>query len=280
MEQFNEAISNFGYCLKTLEKEIQKKQNKWAGCKILHYDRIDSTNNKAKCFGREGALHGTLILAEEQTAGKGRLGRTWDSPRGKAIYMTLLLRPQLAPEQASMLTLLAALAVADGIRAVTGIAAQIKWPNDIVVNGRKLCGILTEMNADSNGIRYVVVGIGINCNMHSFPEELDQTATSLLLETGKEQSREKLIAEVLHAIEYYYEVFIQTKDLTNLKIIYEQQLVNYNRKVRVLSPEKEYIGISRGINEKGELLVEDTNGQVHVVRTGEVSVRGIYGYTV
>ena len=281
MNQLDEAISEQGYCLKTLSKYIKENTtNKWAGCCVKYYDSIDSTNDEAKRLGKNGAKHGTLVIAEEQCLGKGRLGRTWNSPKGQAIYMTLLLRPQIEPEKASLLTLLAALAVTDAITAVTGSFVQIKWPNDIVANGRKLCGILTEMSADMNGIRYVVVGIGINCNMTSFPQELKQTATSLFLETGKKQSRVQLAAKVMQSMEQYYEIFMQTQDFTNLKQIYEKQLVNYNRMVRVLSPDKEYIGTSCGINEKGELLVVDEAGQMHTVRSGEVSVKGIYGYTI
>lgn len=281
VSQLDEAISDQRYCLKTVSEYIKKNTvNQWAGCCVKYYDSIDSTNDEAKRLGKNGEKHGTLVIAEEQRLGKGRLGRSWDSPKGKAIYMTLLLRPQIEPEKASFLTLLAALAVTDAIMQVTGVSVQIKWPNDIVANGRKLCGILTEMSTDANGIRYVVVGIGINCNMDSFPQQLESTATSLFLETGKKQSRVQLIASVMQSMEQYYEIFMQTGDFKNLKPIYEKWLVNYNRMVRVLSPNGEYIGTSRGINEKGELLVVDEAGQLHTVRSGEVSVRGIYGYTI
>lgn len=279
MERFNKAISESGYCLKTLETYIHTR-NQWAGCNIVYYDSIDSTNNEAKRLGKEGALHGTLVIAQQQTAGRGRLGRNWDSPKEQAIYMTLLIRPNISPQNASKVTLIAALAVVEGIREVTGMPAQIKWPNDIVIHGKKLCGILTEMNMELENKFFLVVGIGINCNRKDFPEELKQTATSLYLETKKEQSREQLITAVMYAFERYYSVFIQTEDLSNLKQQYECQLVNYNRDVRVLSPSHEYIGTSRGINEEGELLVEDKSGQMHAVRSGEVSVRGIYGYTI
>ncbi|MCI6676334.1 MAG: biotin--[acetyl-CoA-carboxylase] ligase [Clostridiales bacterium] len=279
MERFNKAISESGYCLKTLETYIHTR-NQWAGRNIVYYDSIDSTNNEAKRLGKEGALHGTLVIAQQQTAGRGRLGRNWDSPKEQAIYMTLLIRPNISPQNASKVTLIAALAAAKGIREVAGMPPQIKWPNDIVIHGKKLCGILTEMNMESENKFFLVVGIGINCNRKDFPEELKQTATSLYLETKKEQSREQLIAAVMYAFEQYYSVFIQTENLSNLKQQYECQLVNYNRDVRVLSPDHEYIGTSRGINEEGELLVEDKSGQMHAVRSGEVSVRGIYGYTI
>lgn len=279
MERFNKAISESGYCLKTLETYIHTR-NQWAGRNIVYYDSIDSTNNEAKRLGKEGALHGTLVIAQQQTAGRGRLGRNWDSPKEQAIYMTLLIRPNISPQNASKVTLIAALAAAKGIREVAGMPPQIKWPNDIVIHGKKLCGILTEMNMESENKFFLVVGIGINCNRKDFPEELKQTATSLYLETKKEQSREQLIAAVMYAFEQYYSVFIQTENLSNLKQQYECQLVNYNRDVRVLSPDHEYIGTSRGINEEGELLVEDKSGQMHAVRSGEVSLRGIYGYTI
>lgn len=191
--------------------------------------------------------------------------------------MSLLLRPDFMPEDASMLTLIAAMAVREGIRQIAGLEGQIKWPNDVVLNGKKVCGILTEMSTEMEWIRYVVIGIGINVNMREFPEEIRETATSLALCADKTIRCAELIAAVAGAWEYYYKKFLKTKDLSFLMEEYNQMLVNVDREVKVLAPKGEYTGISRGINEKGELLVE-TNQELRTVLSGEVSVRGIYGY--
>lgn len=279
-----EAISNKGYCLKNLPDQVTQEacfchlNTEWAGRAYYYYEEVDSTNTKAKQLGEEGAVHGTLVAAEQQSSGKGRRGRTWSSPKGDSIYMTLLLRPDIEPHKASMLTLVAALSVSDAIERITGLKTQIKWPNDIVSAGRKLCGILTEMSADMDGINYVVIGIGINCNQAEVPKELQEVATSLKKETGQDILRSVLIAGIMERFEIYYESFMKMKNLKELKEPYESRLVNRNRQVRVLAPGREYTGISRGIDEMGELLVEDESGEVHTVFSGEVSVRGIYGY--
>lgn len=156
--------------------------------------------------------------------------------------MSLILRPDILPASASMITLVAALAVYDGIKNVTGLAAGIKWPNDIVANGKKLCGILTEMSAELEGIHYVVVGIGINVNMEEFPEEVRQRATSLLLETGEKVRRSRLVAAIMEAFEQYYEEFISQGDLSGLISVYNKHMVNAGKEVRVLDRSGDYIG--------------------------------------
>jgi BirA family biotin operon repressor/biotin-[acetyl-CoA-carboxylase] ligase len=243
--------------------------------KRYHYETIDSTNKKAKELAVEGATHGTLITADAQKAGIGRRGRSWSSEKNAGIYMSMLLRPEIGADKASMLTLVAALAVGR----VLGKLCQpaIKWPNDIVLNKKKICGILTEMSLNGTEIDYVVIGIGINVNNKDFPEEICQTASSLFLELGKEIDREMLITEVWKQFAVYYEQFLQTEDLSRLQEEYEQILVNKEEKVKVLDPLGEYIGIAKGITNKGELIV-DTGGELRYVSGGEVSVRGIYGY--
>ena len=176
-----------------------------------------------------------------------------------------------------MLTLVAAMAVESGIRQVTGLTGQIKWPNDVILNDKKVCGILTEMSTEMERIHYVVIGIGINVSIREFPKELADKATSLLLCTGRIVSRARLTAAVAEAWEAYYGRFLQTLNLDLLIEEYNDNLVNRNREVKVLAPGGAYTGICRGINEKGELLVETSHG-MRVVVSGEVSVRGIYGY--
>lgn len=279
-----EAVRNRGYRLKTAGDILSQAEilssirGSWAGREILYLDEVDSTNTAAKKAAENGAVHGTLVVSERQTGGKGRRGRAWDSPRGTGIFMTLILRPNMAPVHASMLTLVAALAVADGIRECTGAESLIKWPNDIVMSGKKICGILTEMSADPDCINYVAVGIGINVNMEEFPEEIRGVAASIFTETGKKRKRSLLISAVMAAFERYYEVFMKTTDMSGLLEDYNGKLANCGRTVRVLDPAGEYSGTAIGIDREGELLVEMEDTTVRRVLSGEVSVRGIYGY--
>lgn len=255
------------------------------GKKVIYYNEVDSTNAVAKQLGKISGNHGTLVLAEQQNAGRGRLGRNWSSPKGIGIWMTLILQPGIRADHASMLTLVTALAVNQGIRKVTGLNSFIKWPNDIVVNGKKVCGILTEMSTINEKLECVVVGIGINANMESFSEELKNTATSLKLECKKEIDRVELIAAIMQYFEEYYGIFEKEENLNGLITDYNNALINKNRQVRILGNDSEYIGVARGINETGALLVqteEITRGEkktvVKTVMSGEVSVRGVYGY--
>lgn len=279
-----EAVRNRGYRLESAPDVMWRAEveslltTKWAGCGVIYLPETDSTNTRAKRLGDEGASHGTLVIAEQQTGGKGRRGRRWESPAGSSIYMSILLRPEIQPNQAPMLTLVMAQSVAEAIRGVTNQEALIKWPNDIVVNGKKVCGILTEMSTEIQWINHVVIGVGINVNIESFPEELEETATSLYLESGKRQRRAPLIAEVMKQFERYYNQFIQTGDLSGMQEEYNRLLVNRDREVRVLEPGHEYNGRAAGINETGELLIRTGDGQIRKVYAGEVSVRGIYGY--
>lgn len=279
-----EAVRNRGYRLKTAGDILSQAEilssirGSWAGREILYLDEVDSTNTAAKKAAENGAVHGTLVVSERQTGGKGRRGRAWDSPRGTGIFMTLILRPNMAPVHASMLTLVAALAVADGIRECTGAESLIKWPNDIVMSGKKVCGILTEMSADPDCINYVAVGIGINVNMEEFPEEIRGVAASIFTETGKKTKRSLLISAVMAAFERYYEVFMKTTDMSGLLEDYNGKLANCGRTVRVLDPAGEYSGTAISIDREGELLVEMEDTTVRRVLSGEVSVRGIYGY--
>ena len=192
--------------------------------------------------------------------------------------MTLMIKPDINPNNASMLTLVAALAVAKAITSVIGEEALIKWPNDIVVNGKKVCGILTEMNAQFDYINHIVVGIGINVHNESFPEEISQMASSLMIEAGgKRFHRAQIIAETMSYFEQYYDTFLKTQDLSALVREYDELLVNRNKSVRVLDPKEPFDGKAMGITPKGELIV-DTWESRKLVSSGEVSVRGIYGY--
>ncbi len=251
------------------------------GRKVRFFEVVDSTNVRAKEDAEDGAVDGTLIVADMQTAGRGRRGREWKSPAGANVYFSLLLKPDFAPDKASMLTLVMAYAVKRGLEETCTVSMEsgIKWPNDIVVNGKKICGILTEMVLDSEQrIKYVVIGVGINVGKQEFAPEIVDTATCIEEECGYKVSRSSLIANIMAAFEEQYDVFLQKQSLGFLREEYNACLVNCNREVCVLDPKGEYRGIARGINDSGELLVELPDGSVQAVYAGEVSVRGIYGY--
>lgn len=260
------------------EKELKSiRHTEWVGEKICYFPVVDSTNTKAKQLAEEGYPAGTLVVAEKQEAGRGRRGRSWESPQGTGVFMTLLLKPEIEPNNASMLTLVAALAVSAAISKQTGRVAAIKWPNDIVMNGKKVCGILTEMSAQIDYVNHIVIGIGINVHNESFPEELSEMATSLYLETGEHLNRAALIEEIWENFERYYAIFLETEDLGGLVREYDAHLVNRNQVVKVLDPKEPFAGMARGITARGELIV-DTWESRRLVSAGEVSVRGVYGY--
>ena len=279
-----EAVRNKGYRLLEGADVITKAElssclgTAWAGTELAYYESTDSTNNRARQLAEEGAPHGTLVVADSQTSGKGRRGRHWEAPSGTGVWMTLVLRPQIEPQRASMMTGVAALAVAEGIRQVTGLEAKIKWPNDIVCGGKKVCGILTEMSTEADWIRYAIIGIGINVNIDQFSQELEHVATSLKRELGRSVKRSTVIGAVMAAFEKYYDIFLKTGDLSELSGTYNALSANLGRPVTVLDPAGEYGGTALGIDSQGALLVQCSEGEVRSVISGEVSVRGIYGY--
>ena len=281
-----EAVKNRGYLLKkdavpdvmTVPEIISRLHSGWMGRNCIFLETVDSTNNYLKRAAEDGAVNGTLAVAEEQTGGKGRRGRSWETPKGTNIAMTILLRPEIRPEHASRLTLLMAMAVVRGIQKETGLQAGIKWPNDVVVDGHKVCGILTEMNTEVDYINYVVIGTGINVNQTEFPEEIREIAGSLKLSAGHPVARAGLIASIMEELEELYEVFLKTEDLSALKDEYNRNCVTCGHEIRVLEPGHEYTGMTDGINDLGELVVKKADGETVCVYAGEVSVRGLYGY--
>lgn len=279
-----EAVRNRGYRITESPDILTKEElssvidTEWAGQTIYYFDQIDSTNIRAKQLGEEGAPHGTLIVAGQQNAGRGRRGRTWESPPGVSIYMSIVLRPEMAPVKAPMLTLVMAVSAADSLKECAGLDVQIKWPNDIVLNGKKLAGILTEMSTEMDYINHVVIGMGINVNTECLPEELEEKATSLRLETGRIIRRSQIIASIMKAFEKNYQLFMETQGLRQMQEKYNSLLINREKEVRILGVKEEYAAYALGINEKGELLVRRDNGEVEAILAGEVSVRGVYGY--
>lgn len=250
----------------------------WIGKEIVRKEITGSTNLDVRELAIRGAKEGTVVCADVQTAGRGRRGRNWVSEKGESLLFSLLLRPDILPDKASQITLLMALAVTKVIRERYDLAAGIKWPNDIVINGKKICGILTELHPDTDGRYFVVVGCGINVGQKNIPDELQEMATSLALESSSVIATEELLAEVLSEFEQYYDKFLQNETLEAFTDEYNAWLVSHDIEVRVLDPKGEFVGISKGINAKGELLVQLADGSITEVYAGEVSVRGLYGY--
>lgn len=279
-----EAVQNKGYHMVSspdlLSKyELESRLNtEWLGKEIVFKEVTTSTNADVRKLAEDGAENGLLVIADAQTSGKGRRGRTWDSPKGENLYFSMLLKPDFAPDKASMITLVAAYSVTKVIKENTGLDAKIKWPNDIVVGKKKVCGILTEMSMERDYIHHIVVGIGINVNTENFPEEIAEMATSLKKAKGCIISRAKLLSEILFQFEKDYLMFLAAEDLKPFVDEYNKLLVNKGALVKVLDPKGEFSGIAGGINEEGILIVFKENGQIEKVYAGEVSVRGMYGY--
>ena len=244
--------------------------------KVYYYDSLGSTNDQAHILAGEGAPDGSLVLADSQNAGKGRMGRSFFSPAGSGIWMSVILRPEIAPEKASMLTLVAAAAVQKTMMEF-GIPSGIKWPNDLVADGRKVTGILTEMRAEPGRVNYIVLGIGINVNMEEFPEELKMIATSMRAATGKVYDRGEVVRVFLKYFEEDYQKFLDSGNLSFLKETYNQHLIHRNKLIHIHEIRRIWQGISKGINDMGELIVHTDEGDVPVC-SGEVSIRGVYGY--
>lgn len=250
------------------------------------YETIDSTNREAfRLANNEGAQKAPFfVLSKTQTEGKGRVGRKWESEEG-GLYFSLYLRPSLEIDKASMLTLIMAVAVAKAIHKCLQVkledsnnyTLEIKWPNDIVLNGKKVVGILTELRCDQDGYA-VVIGTGVNLSQTRFAEELQEKATSMKSELGISISTEILLKYIEEYFLQEYTTFEKIGDLSFLRETYESMLANKDRQVRVLDPKEEFLGIARGIDEMGRLLVETKDGQIQKVYAGEVSVRGLLGY--
>ena len=246
--------------------------------KIEHFDSIDSTNTYAKNIASDGAVEGTLIISDEQVKGRGRLGRTWTSPKGTGIWMSLILRPDIEPVHASKMTQIAAAAMNEAIIRTTGLDAGIKWPNDIILNRKKVCGILTEMSAELNTVNYIVVGIGVNVNVEKFPEEISQTATSLKIESGEVVRRKDIVVEFIKQFEILYNTYIKEGNLQKTLEYCRSNSVTIGQKVRIIHKNETLYGEAVDLNQDGELLVKFENGEVKPVFYGEVSVRGLTDY--
>ena len=273
-----ESSPKKGYLLRRdsdllLPNEIRQGLNtKVFGKKDIEYSKeIDSTNTKAKDLAQRGAPEGTVVIAEKQTNGRGRRGRIWLSPEGDGIYATLILRPAMSPGGAPKITLMTAVAVAEALLSLVQIDIRIKWPNDILVNGRKLAGILTEITADMDAVNYIVVGLGLNVNTRSesFSEEIGKIATSIYIETGEQLSRARLIRAYLEQFEKYYKMFTQN-EFAAIMGRWKQLSGFIGQKVMVDVMGQNYIGEVSDIDDDGVLILKDDQGRSRRIFSGDV----------
>ncbi len=249
----------------------QRMRGTLFGKRIYHFFKTDSTNRVALAFGHAGEPEGAVVLAEEQTAGRGRAGHKWHSERATGIYATLLLRPKLAPVQAPLLTMMAGLSAHAAVQGVSGLQVDLKWPNDLLIGGKKVGGILTEMHAEPTQIRFVIVGIGINVNQEKFPAELAGISTSLRLESGRKQSRLEVLVQFLRQFERDYNELL--REGANSVVERFEAVSSYARgkRVRVTSGKETYTGVTAGLKSEGLLRVTRDDGETVTVIAGDVT---------
>ena len=255
--------------------------------KYEYYELVDSTNERIKDRARAGEEEGLVISAQYQTAGRGRIGRKWESEKNKCIVTSMLLyQNNMPPNIVPSITILCGLAVRRTIEKLYDLSCQIKWPNDIIINGKKLSGILVEYEKPNNGVAFLTLGIGINVDQERFPGELENKATSIRLELDKNEEKykyveeyknEEIIKEIWESFLNYYNEFIKNYNLSFIKAEYEKHLVNIEKTVRVETGKDCYEAIALGISDHGGLIV-NVEGEEKEIKNYEVSVRGIYGY--
>jgi BirA family biotin operon repressor/biotin-[acetyl-CoA-carboxylase] ligase len=240
------------------------------GRRIVHYFRTGSTNDDALELAAEGAPHGTVVLAEEQTAGRGRFGREWHSEKSSGIYSSVILRPPLSPTAAPVLTLMAGLAAHAAVRSSTGLPVDIRWPNDLLINGRKMCGILTEMSAEVDRLHAVVIGIGINVNHSSMPLELKQIATSMRLESGRSYSRAQVLVALLKELERHYRLLLDKGGAAIAEGWASASTYARGKRIRVRRASEDYEVTTTGLDPSGALRVRHDSGREELLVSGEV----------
>jgi len=266
-----------GYFLESiadiLTPELLRKRLKGSlfGKHISHFFRTDSTNRVALELGHAGEPEGAVVVAEEQTAGRGRAGRAWHSERGTGLYVTLLLRPRLAPVQAPLLTMMAGISAQSAVAAVTGLNVDLKWPNDLLLAGKKIGGILTEMHAEPTLVKFIIVGIGLNVNQEKFPADLASQATSLRAETGKWHSRMELLARLLREFENDYNRLLREGSASVVRRFEEVSTYAKGKKVSVVTANETFSGITAGLTPEGLLRVTRESGETVTVIAGDVS---------
>ena len=265
------------------ETEIRARlgETKLVGRKLVCFESVDSTNSYLKRAASQGVVDGTVAVADEQTGGRGRRGRSFESPAGKGLYLSALLRPPVEPNHLLPITGFCAVAVCNAIERVAGVRPRIKWANDLVLGERKLCGILTElsMEGESGALQYAIVGIGVNVTQteEDFAGELENIATSLYLQTGEPVSRASLAAAIIEELDALYMALLRHRMQPYLDA-YRQDCLTIGREVQLLWEAVHEKVLATGVDDELGLQVLRASGATETIRTGEVSVRGLYGY--
>ena len=265
--------------LLTYEETKEYLNTKYIGKTIDHFNSLFSSNDKAKEFANMNAKEGTVVVCEKQTSGKGRLGRKWVSPKCKGIWMSIILRPDINTIDVPKITQIAAASVQKTLIDI-GVDSYIKWPNDIIVNKKKVCGILTEMSGEINRVNYVIVGIGLNANLDldDFHSDLSETATSLKIEYQKSFKRNLILANILNNFETLYEDLITENNIEKSIDICRKYSILIGKQVRVINSRKTKKAEALDLNNKGQLIVKFEDGTISPIVSGEISIRGLNGY--
>ncbi|GLB57968.1 biotin--[acetyl-CoA-carboxylase] ligase [Cytobacillus sp. NCCP-133] len=274
-----QAVRRKGYRItKTPEKVTADEirlglKTKTLGRHIQHEESVDSTQKIAHRLAYEGAAEGTVVIAEEQVSGRGRMDRRWYSPKSTGVWMSVILRPNIPPPMAPQLTLITAVAVVQAIEDLTELTPQIKWPNDILMNGKKVTGILTELQADADRIISIIIGIGINVNqqLDDYPDELKNIATSLSIEKGEKLSRAELIKIILGKLENLYKLYLD-KGFYPIKLLWESYAVSIGKNLTARTITGSIYGKALGITDDGVLMIEDSSGKIHHVYSADIEL--------
>lgn len=273
------SVKKKGYVLTGLPDSLETStiqpllKTQRLGKTIEYTASCESTQIIAHQLAQNGVPDGTAVLAEEQTAGRGRMARKWDSAYGKGIWMSIILRPDVPIQRAPQFTLIAAVAVVRAIEEVTGLRPDIKWPNDILVNGKKCTGILTELQSDADGIQALIIGIGLNANQETadFNEEVRDIATSLKMESGNHVSRQELVRSILFYLEQYTEIYIK-EGFGVLKLMWESYSTTIGKKVRARMAKETLEGIAEGITDDGVLQLRTADGKLHGIYSADIEM--------
>lgn len=271
-----EGVAKKGYRIVSTPKSVSENtvawglQTDWLAKTIVHRETIDSTQTLAHQLALEGAKHGTIVIADEQTKSRGRVSKKWYSPKEEGIWLSIILRPNILPYLAPQLTLLTATVLANVLDEYCNVQPQIKWPNDILINSKKISGILTEMQAEQDNVLYVIVGIGININQTEIEEEIENRATSLRLETNKQWEIVPLIQKILTSFEEKYDHYLD-QGFQDVKKTWENYGFRINEPLKIKSGKRSWEAVFRGIGEDGALLAEHDDGTIEKVYSGEIA---------
>ncbi|MCD7033392.1 biotin--[acetyl-CoA-carboxylase] ligase [Metabacillus sp. GX 13764] len=276
-----EAVRKLGYKIVKVPDKISGNEirlglkTKRLGRHIHFEESVGSTQKTAHALAGSGAEEGTIAVADQQTEGRGRLSRSWHSPKGKGIWMSTILRPEIPLNKTPQLTLLAAVAIVQAIEESTGLSPDIKWPNDILINGRKAVGILTELQAEADRVHSVIIGTGLNINheKNDFPEELHGIATSLRMESGQKFNRAQIIQEILLKLETLYDQYL-THGFKPVKLLWESYAISLNRRITARTLQGAVSGRAIGIDDEGVLLLQKDNGETERIYSADIELEG------